>query len=77
LRANPNDSRLEIAEYGGRSAIGGELLVEIADSPDVHLLGDELGQAPIEVPVDAILIVCFGILEIVGEAGDRGEFSPG
>src|SRR5262245_41917640 len=55
LRPDPDHLRLEIAEPRARSGIAGELVIEIADPADEHLLGQELRGAPVEMPVDAVL----------------------
>ena len=56
------------------AAVGRELLVEVADEADLHGLGHELRRPPVEMPVDAILIVGARIDEIVGQPGDHGKF---
>jgi hypothetical protein len=68
LRAHSDDTRLEVAQDRRLALVGGELLVEIANRSDMQLLGDELRCAPIEVPIDAALIIGMGVVEIVGHA---------
>ncbi len=77
LRTDADDARLEIAEYGAGAAVAGDLLIDIADQPEMHLLGDEVRQSRVEVGVNAVLVLQVGILEIVGEAGDAGELPTG
>jgi hypothetical protein len=63
-----------IAESSAGAAICGQLLISIADQPDVHLLGNELGDSPIEVAINPVLIIETRIDEVVREAGYRGKF---
>src|SRR6516165_1683341 len=49
LRADADGAPLEGAELRARSGIGRELLKEITDQPDLHILADELGRAPVQV----------------------------
>jgi hypothetical protein len=44
------------------------LLIGVTDESDMHLLGNELGDSPIEVGVNAVLIVETWIDEIIREA---------
>jgi hypothetical protein len=53
------------------------LIIEVADRTDVQALRQELRKSPVEVHVDAILIVRVWVDEIVGEAKDRREFVTG
>jgi hypothetical protein len=55
------------------AAVPGELVIHIADRADEKLLGKKLRCAPVEVEVDAVLIVCVRVGVVVGETGDRGE----
>src|SRR5262249_25201623 len=55
LRADAGHARLHVAEESGLPLVGGELLIEVADEPELHLLGDELRGAPVDVEVDAVL----------------------
>src|SRR5262245_26119875 len=76
LRTDAEHARLEVAERA-RSAVAGELLIRIADQADMDLLGDKLRKAPVDMGIDAVLIVDFDVLEIVGHASDDGEFPAG
>ena len=77
LRADPNHPRLEAAHSIARAAVATDLLVDIAHQSGLKLLGQELRRAPIEMHVDAVLILGRLIGEIVGEAEHAGEFVPG
>ena len=56
--------------------IVGDLLISIPNETNENLLGEKLRQSPVNVEVDAILVLRILILEIVGKAGDGGEFVP-
>src|SRR5262249_59277135 len=77
LRPAPDDARLEAANPVARAAVAAELLVDISDGTDLPLLGQELRRPPIEVHVDAILIVGMVIQKVVGEAERAREFIAG
>src|SRR5262249_9814401 len=51
--------------------------VDVADETDLKLLSQELRRPPIEMHVDAVLILGRLIGEIVGEAEHAREFVPG
>lgn len=57
--------------------VTGDLLIGIAHQANEELLGQKLGCAPIQMEVDAVLILRILILEIVGEAGDSRKFTTG
>src|ERR1700716_656381 len=58
-------------------AVAGELLKEIAGKPDLHILADELRCAPVDMEVDAVLVLQVRIGEAVRQASDDGKFAPG
>jgi hypothetical protein len=68
---------LEAAYPVAGAAVATDLLVHVAHESDLKLLGQELRRAPIEVHVDAVLVLGRLIGEIVGEAEHAGEFVPG
>src|SRR5229473_5743166 len=70
LRAEAEDARAEAAEHGRLAEVVGDLLIGITDEADEHLLRQEVRHAPVEMEIDAALVLCVRILEIVGEAGD-------
>jgi hypothetical protein len=74
LRADANDPRHEGTDMITAAAVAGELVIHIANRTDKPLLGEKLRRAPIEMEVDAILIVCLRVDIVVGEARNRGEF---
>ena len=61
LRADTGDLRFEIAEDCAFAAVAGKLPEEIAGEADLELGGQELRRAPVDVAVDAVLIV--GVLD--------------
>src|SRR6195256_4828556 len=77
LRPDAEDARLEASNPIAGAAVAGELLVGVADQAELHLLGEELRRAPIQMRVDSVLVLRVGIFEIVGEAEHRREFPAG
>src|SRR6266508_711236 len=77
LRADADHLRLEAADPIAGTAVATDLLVHVAHESDLKLLGQELRRAPIEMHVDAVLVLGRLIGEIVGEAEHAGEFMPG
>ena len=77
LRANSDDARLESADAVARATVGTDLLIEITDSPYEYLFGQELRSGPIQVPIDAALVICTRIDEVVGQSGYRRKFVAG
>src|SRR5215470_18800375 len=57
LRTDADDARLEGTNLVARTAVTRNLIVNIADQSYEHLLGQELRRAPVEVKVDAVLII--------------------
>ena len=74
MGAKAEDARFESVEERCRANIVSDLLVGISDHADEELLGQKVRRTPVEMEVDATLILCGRILEIVGEAGDAGKF---
>ena len=74
LGANAENAGPESAEERGRAKIVGNLLISVSDQSGEHLLGQKVRRAPVKMEVDAILILRGRVLEIVGEAGNAGEF---
>src|SRR6266487_3825796 len=68
LRANPNDLRLKATDAVAGAAVAADLLIDVAYRSDLKLLSQELRRGPIEMHVDAVLILGRLVLEIVGEA---------
>ena len=77
LRAGADDLRLEAADAVAGAAVATDLLVDVADDTDLELLGQELRRSPIEVHIDAILILRRLVGEVVGEAEHARELVPG
>src|SRR5258706_4228400 len=57
LRPDADYLRLEATYPIAGAAVATELIVDIADYADLNLLGQELRRAPIEVHVDAVLVI--------------------
>src|SRR5215469_544192 len=74
LRPDSGNARFEFAEPGARAAVGCELIVDIADGAKVEFVGEIRRNRPIQVRVDAALVLGIRIDEVVGEPGDRGPF---
>lgn len=77
LRANSDDARLEGADPVAGAAVGTDLLKEITDRPDEYLFGQELRSPPIQVPIDAVLVVRAWIDEVIGEPAYCRKFVAG
>jgi hypothetical protein len=77
LRAKPDDTRLKCADAVAGATVGTDLLIETADRPYKYLFGQELRSAPIQVPIDAALVICARIDEVVGLPGYRRKFVAG
>jgi hypothetical protein len=73
LRADSGDSTFKAAKLGTRPAVAGYLLENVADEADVELLGQEIGRAHVEMGVEAGLILCRRIDEVVGHSHYRRE----
>jgi hypothetical protein len=59
------------------AAVARHLIVEVTDEANLQLLGQELRCAPIEVHIDAILILRRRIDQVVGEAEHSRQFMAG
>src|SRR6516162_4313617 len=68
LRPGAHHLRLEATHPVAGAGVATQLSVDIADDANLNLLGQELRRAPIEMHVDAILILGRLVGEIVGEA---------
>ena len=77
LRPHADDAGLESAEVIAGAAVGRDLFVEIADGADLYLFGQELRRAPIQMPVDAVLVAGAGVDQVIGKAAHRREFVAG
>src|SRR5262249_44871298 len=77
LRTDANHPRLEAADAIAGAAVAADLLIEVTHKADLNLLAQELRHAPIEVHVDAILVLSRGVYEIVCESEHRRSFVPG
>src|ERR1700726_2288599 len=70
LRSDAENARAEAAEDGRLTEVISDLLIGIADEADKDLLRHELRHAPVEMEIDATLVLGIWVLEIVGEAAD-------
>jgi hypothetical protein len=77
LRPGAHHLRLEAAHAIAGAAVAPEFCVHVADDAGLELLSQELGRGPIEMHVDAVLILRRLIGEIVGEAEHAREFVAG
>ncbi len=64
LRTDAGDPRLETADMVAGAAVARQLIVNVADQTNLNLLGHKLRRAPIEVHVDAILILGRRIIKL-------------
>ena len=62
--------RFERPHQVAAAAVGSELVVDIASNANLPVRGQELGCRPVEMRIDAVLVVGGRILEIIGEAGN-------
>src|SRR6202011_3488198 len=70
LGPNPDHARLEPAENRMLTEIVGDLLIGISDETHEKLLREKLGGTPVDVEVDAVLVLRVLVLEIVGKSRD-------
>src|SRR5262245_7955026 len=68
LRSNTTDTCLKAAEAVAGASVTGNLLIPVTRQAELELLGQELRCSPVNVHVDAVLILGVRVLEIVGEA---------
>src|SRR5262245_36110556 len=76
LRTSPEYLRLEAADAVAGTAVAADLPVDVAHRSDLELLGQELRRTPIEMHIDAVLVLGRPVLEVVGEAEDARELAP-
>src|SRR4051812_29273669 len=77
LRPDTDGASLEVAELCARAGVASELLKEIAGEPHMHIFAYELRCAPIDMKVDAVLVLQVRVDEIVGQAPRDGKFVSG
>src|SRR5688572_6856314 len=73
LRTHRIGAGFEIAEHRARTTVTTQLIVDIANEPDVPGLVEELRQRPVDVSIHAVLVVSVIVLEVVGQAPDDGK----
>src|SRR5215472_14256828 len=76
LRPEADDARLKTADAVSGAAVTADLLIEVANNTDQKLLRQELRCLPVEMKVDAILVICGRIFQIVGKARGSRKFVP-
>src|SRR5690242_10003974 len=73
LRAHADDLRLERAVSGASTAIGSQLVVEVAGGADINVLGQGIGCAPVQMAINAALVLRQRVHEVVRKSrGHRG-----
>ena len=77
LGADAKHLRLEAANTVAGAAVAADLLIDIAHEANHDLLRQELRCTPVEVQVDAALILRRSIFEIVGDAEHPRKFVAG
>ena len=65
LRPDAEHLRLETADVVARAAVAADFSIGVAYQTHLNLFGQELRCTPIEVQVDAVLILCCIIDEII------------
>jgi hypothetical protein len=68
LGPNTHDPRLETADPVASATVATDLIVNVANYPNLELLGQKLRRAPVEMHINATLILGRWIDKIVGEA---------
>ena len=74
LRTNTGHTTFEIAELCAGAAIPGELLKEISGNADLDILAHELRCGPVDMEVDAVLVLQVVVDEVVRQASDDRKF---
>src|ERR1019366_1322429 len=69
--------RLKRTDFVAGAAVSGDLIVGVTNEADKELLGQELRRAPVQMEVDAALILGGLVLEIIGEPRNRRKLMPG
>jgi hypothetical protein len=72
----PTGASPETAQRGAGAGIIGDLLEEVADYADLDGLGQKLRRGPVEVEVDAVLVLKVRVRQAVGQARDDRELLP-
>src|SRR3981189_1721490 len=73
----PAPRPLKSPGLGRGAAVAGELLKEIAGNTDLDILTHELRCGPVDVKVDAVLVLQVRVDEVVRQASDDGKLMPG
>jgi hypothetical protein len=77
LRADADDARLEAGQRGTGPAVANDMVEEIPDGAEEHLFRRKLRSAPIQVEIDAVLVVERLVRKVVGKTDCRREFVAG
>src|SRR6187402_1549651 len=77
LWTNSEDPGSKTTEDGILTEVVRDLLIGVSHEADENLFRKKLGDAPVEMEIDAVLILRVLVLEVVGNASDRGKFLTG
>src|SRR5262245_13065264 len=76
LRSDADDPRLKTSDPIACAAVTTDFIINVANQSNLKLLGQKLRRTPIEVHVDAALILGRGIDEIVSESEHSRNLVP-
>src|SRR5262249_603760 len=77
LRADAGDARTEAVKTCGHAEVVGHLLKVVSNQAKLELLLEEMRRTPVEVKIDAVLILGVGVLAVGGCATNPREFVGG
>src|SRR4030081_2616441 len=77
LTTDREDSGLECTDPVAGTAIRADLVIGVSNEADKELLRQELRCAPIQVEIDAALVLGGLVLEVIGETRDSRKFMSG
>ena len=75
--ADAENTRAEAAENGRLAKLVGDLLIGVADEPDKNLLGEKLRRAPVQMPIDAALVIRGRVRKVIGQSRDDRKLVSG
>ena len=76
LRSDAYDPRLEAADAIAAAAVAPDLIINVANHPYLELLRQKLRRAPVEVHINAALILSRWIDEVVGKSEHSRNLVP-
>ena len=74
LGPDGGDARQIRAKCCARAGVSSQLIKVVADGADKELLVQEARSFQIRMPINSVLIIGVGILEIIGQGRDCREF---